>query len=382
VYLQHFFSPHPGVFPLNVFINSAGRRPSSLPPVHHPRPTAMASLAFTGLARVPPLRRPAHKATNSLHLASRAPRPTASPRMTLDPAPAATETSTQTEEGPNEALFKRLSHVNKNLRVKAATELAHLPPDSTVPTLLALLDRTDTAHRRAAVQTLGMIGLPAVPALIETLATSSDITVRASSAKALAAVAMYFPHCRVSFPDLALDALEAAVVNAPDPVTKLATVGCLTTLACDASIVNDADANPADINTDAGPVVAAASDSRGVLVPGNQRAYEILAGLLSNTADVALGASISGALAQIANCGTAERKADVLACLQEIVDRVPEPRPDALPAPPQAERSGENDHDEDGWGDEEDEDDDGFGYVQEMCRAHVSQLGGGSPGIE
>jgi bilin biosynthesis protein len=318
----------------------------------------------------------------------------ATPLMSVDPsvptpgaaaaAASAAAVAFTAVSGANDALFARLAHVNKNLRVKAATELARLPPDTTVPTLISFLDRNDTAHRRAAVQTLGMIGIPAVPALIDTLTASANITVRASCSKALAAVAMYFPHRRQSFPDSALDALESAVVGAPDPVTKLSTIGCLATLACDASIVADGDGDHADVDQGVDPIVAAASDARGILVPGNQRAYNLLTDLLISSTDVALGASVSGALAQVANCGTPERKAEVIACLQSVVDRAPEAsRTTRLDTSRQNDEVGDDDEDgDDGWGDDADgdEDDDGFGYVQEMCRAHISQLGGGSPG--
>lgn len=264
---------------------------------------------------------------------------TAPASMTSSTPPAATSDAERTDE-----LFGRLSHVNKNLRVKASAEIAQMPPDQTVEKLVALLDLEDTGHRRAAVQTLGMIGMPAVPRVLEELATSENLTVRASCSKALAAVAMYFPHERESFPSEAIEALRNVVMGSPDPVTKIATVGCLTTLACDSKIAGD------DVtSTDSKP--AASSSSEGIEVFGNERAIEVLVEMLSEAADVALGASVCGALAQVANCGSPERKADIIAKLSSIAD---------------AEAS-------------EDDEESGFGYVREMCRSHVSQLQGGQP---
>jgi bilin biosynthesis protein len=241
-----------------------------------------------------------------------------------------------------DALLARLAHKNKNLRVKASAELARLTPaDAIVARLLPLLLIEETDHRRAAVQALGMIGMPAVGPVLDQLARSENPTVRASCSKALAAVAMYFPQDRASFPDAALDALHRAVVDAPDPVTKLATVGCLTTLACDATL----SAKPGD--PEAKPV-GASSKVSAVRVQGNERAVRMLTELLSSTDDVVLGVSIAGALAQIANCGSDDRKAVVLECLQHIAGR---PVSD-------------------------DDNSTGFTYVQEMCRSHIDQLQG------
>lgn len=251
--------------------------------------------------------------------------------------------SAAADPAASEKLFSRLAHVNKNLRVKAAADLARMPPSEVVPRLVALLDEEDTAHRRAAVQTLGMVGEPAVPALVAGLRESEDVTVRASCSKALAAVAMYFPRSREGFDAGALDAMEAVLDGGVvDPVTKIATVGCLTTLACDAALRED------EGGVEGGEVAAAKSavGADGVeVVHGNERAVDMLVRMLRAGDDIALSASVCGALAQIANCGTPERKATILGVLKDIAD-------------------GEEDEDEDS----------GFGYVQEMCRSHVSQL--------
>jgi bilin biosynthesis protein len=183
--------------------------------------------------------------------------------------------------------------------------------------------------------------MPAVTPLLDVLAQSKNHTVRASCAKALTAVAMYFPQHRAGFPDHALDALQSVVLDGPDPVTKLATVGCLTTLACDATL----SADPEDPSA---KPAASSSSAPTVHLPGNERAVSMLSDLLSTTEDVVLGVSISGSLAQIANCGSDDRKAIILDRLQQIADR--------------------SFSEDDGAA--------GFTYVQETCRSHVNQLQG------
>lgn len=242
-------------------------------------------------------------------------------------------------------LFSRLSHVNKNLRVKAAGELSRMPPDVVVPRLVALLDQEETAHRRAAVQSLGMVGTPAVAPLVSLLQSSDNVLERASCSKALAAVAMYHPRMRVSFDDDALDAMEGLLDGGVvDPVTKIATVGCLTTLACDQALLDDGSGEDGDAG--AVPVSKTALGGEGVvLAKGNERAVAMLVRMLQSGQDIALSAGVCGALAQIANCGTPERKEMILSVLRGIVNS-----------------------------DEDEDEDSGFSYVQEMCKNHVAQL--------
>lgn len=241
--------------------------------------------------------------------------------------------------------MSRLSHVNKNLRMKAASTLAKLPPSEVVPLLLEQLTIVETDHRRAAVQALGMVGTPAVKPLISVLVKSDNIVERASCSKALAGVAMMYPRERDGFDGAALDAL-GDVVKIADPVTKIATVGCLMMLACDTEIVVRSEGVGEE-----GYRQASASESGTVgveRVPGNERAVQMLRQMLVEGDDIALAANVCGALAQIANCGGEERKAEMIAVLKSVVEK------------------------EDG----EDDDETGFGYVKEMCKGHVEQLEG------
>lgn len=221
-------------------------------------------------------------------------------------------------------LFSRLTHVNKNLRVKASAALAESASSSTIARLIELLSEPDTAHRRAAVQALGMTGMPAVPAVLSRMTSSDVATVRASCAKMLAAVAMYFAEERETFPDEALDELEKALAGDPDPVTRLASVGALGTLGSDVK------------------------DKEGNVTKGNDRAVDILIGLCGKTNDMAVGASAVGAVAQIGQNGTPERKERIQKELKKLCQV----------------KGGELDEQ-------------GFKYVREMAASHLEQLEGG-----
>lgn len=242
------------------------------------------------------------------------------PLKACDAAPAAALSEAEVDK-----LFSRLTHINKNLRVKASAALAESATTSTIDRLVDMLSLTDTAHRRAAVQALGMTGMPAVPAVLALMTASHDATERASCAKMLAAVALYFPEERENFPDAALDALEEALIDDPDPVTKLASVGCLGTVGSDIK------------------------SKDGEVTKGNDRAGDILIGLCGKTTDMAVGATAVGAVAQIGQNATPERKQRIQDELRKICN--------------QGEEQG---------------DDDGFSYVREMAASHLEQLEGGT----
>lgn len=217
-----------------------------------------------------------------------------------------------------DAAFARLGHKNEVMRKRASLAIADNRTADTIDRLMALLPLDDVAHRRAAVQSLGMIGMDAVPALSAQLSTSPDATVRASAVKGLAAVALYFPACRATFPDAALDAMEAALDGSPDPVTKLATVGALGTL---------------------GSPVKGDDDT---LHAGNARAVAYLIRLAGETADLGVAAVVVGALASI---GASGERDTVLPALRAL-----------------AEKPGE----------------DGSEFIREMAATHADNLASGS----
>lgn len=237
--------------------------------------------------------------------------------------PRACDTSVAPTKAEIDKLFTRLTHVNKNIRRKACAELAETATDHTIQRLVDLLGLEDTTHRRAAVQALGMTGLPVVSSIVPLLRDSDNSTVRASCSKVLAAVALYFPESRQSFPDDAVDALEAALEKDPDPVTKIATVGCLGTLG---------------------------SDVKGKLdvTPGNDRAVSVLIGLCGKTVDMAVGATAVGAVAQIGQNGSPERKALVIEELKKLLNT------------------------------EDSDEESGFNYIRQMAASHLDQLEGGT----
>lgn len=218
-------------------------------------------------------------------------------------------------------LFSRLKHINKNLQKKAGSEIAEFATEHEVDRLLQLLEVEDVSYRRAAVQTLGMTGLKAVPKLIQLLSDSPNSTIRASCAKALAAVALYFPEERATFPEQALTALQNALKVDSDPVTRLSVVGCLSTLGSDL------------VQRDA-PNLS-----------GCSRASEILFEVCSTSSDMAIGATAVSALAQIAQNGSLDAKKRVLRFLQSICDAS-----------------------------ESDDPESALRYVKEIARAHVDEL--------
>ncbi|MBW4497146.1 MAG: HEAT repeat domain-containing protein [Oscillatoria princeps RMCB-10] len=124
-------------------------------------------------------------------------------------------------------VYPQLKHKNPKLRERAMRQIAEERTAQTIPQLMAILSDEDVVYRRAAVQTLGVIGVDAVPVLAQQLVADENATVRASCAKALAAIALNFSE--ESFPGAGLQALQQALRD-PDPVVKLATVGALSTV--------------------------------------------------------------------------------------------------------------------------------------------------------
>lgn len=123
-----------------------------------------------------------------------------------------------------DSLFERLKHPNPHLRERAILEIAESRNENTIPHLISILDEEDVIYRRAAVKTLGVIGVDTVPAVVECLLHSDNVTVRGSAAKALAQIATNYPD--ISFPEAGLQGLKAAI-NDPNPVVHIASVMAL-----------------------------------------------------------------------------------------------------------------------------------------------------------
>jgi bilin biosynthesis protein len=123
-----------------------------------------------------------------------------------------------------DSLFEQLKHPNPNLRERALWELAEIRDETTIPRLMSILDEEDTTYRRAAVKALGAIGSDAIPAIVEALLNSDNVTVRGSCAKALAQIAVNHPD--MTFPEEGLQGLKAAIDD-PNPVVHIAAVMAL-----------------------------------------------------------------------------------------------------------------------------------------------------------
>lgn len=123
-----------------------------------------------------------------------------------------------------DALFEQLKHPNPNIRNRAMVDIIDNRDETTIPRLMSALDAEDTVYRRAAVKTLGAVGVDAVPAIVEALANSENVTVRGSCAKALAQVALNYPD--EPFPELGLQGLKQSL-NDPNPVVHIASAMAL-----------------------------------------------------------------------------------------------------------------------------------------------------------
>ena len=123
-----------------------------------------------------------------------------------------------------DALFDRLKHPNPNLRDRAMSELVETRNETTIPRLIEILDDSDTTYRRAAVKTLGAIGVDTVPFLVSILATSDNVIVRASAVKAMAQVILNYPE--LPFPAAGLACLKASMSD-QNPVVSIAAVMAL-----------------------------------------------------------------------------------------------------------------------------------------------------------
>lgn len=123
-----------------------------------------------------------------------------------------------------EELFEQLKHPNPHMRERAMLDIAEIRDENTIPRLMNLLDEADVSYRRSAVVTLGVIGVDAVPSLVEALLNSQNTTVRGSCAKALAQISLNHPD--LPFPEVGMQGLKQSL-NDPDPVVHIASAMAL-----------------------------------------------------------------------------------------------------------------------------------------------------------
>jgi bilin biosynthesis protein len=118
-----------------------------------------------------------------------------------------------------DALFEKLKHPNPNLR--SMWEIAEAKDENTIPRLMSILDQEDVEYRRAAVKTLGVIGVEVVPPVVEALLHNENPTVRSSCAKVLAQITVNHPD--VAMPEAGIQGLKQAL-NDPNPVVNIPVV--------------------------------------------------------------------------------------------------------------------------------------------------------------
>ncbi len=124
----------------------------------------------------------------------------------------------------SDEFFEQLKHPNPHLRDQATVEIVENRDENTIPRLMAALDDADTTYRRAAVKTLGLVGVDTVPVLVEALLKSENVTVRGSAAKALAQIALNYPE--IPFPQEGLEGLRQSL-NDANPVVHIASAMAL-----------------------------------------------------------------------------------------------------------------------------------------------------------
>ena len=120
-----------------------------------------------------------------------------------------------------DSLFNQLKHPNPTMRQRAMAQIVETRDESTIPRLMDAVGEEDTIYRRAAVKTLGLIGMDAIPAVVEQMLNSENDTVRASCAKAMAQIAVQHPD--KAFPAEGLQGLRQAMED-PYPVVQIASV--------------------------------------------------------------------------------------------------------------------------------------------------------------
>lgn len=120
-----------------------------------------------------------------------------------------------------DSLFEQLKHPNPQMRQRAMTEIVETRDEGTIPRLMEALGEEDVVYRRAAVKTLGAIGMDAIPAVVEQMLNSENDTVRASCTKAMAQIAVNHPDS--AFPSEGIAALRKALED-PYPVVQIASV--------------------------------------------------------------------------------------------------------------------------------------------------------------
>ena len=125
-------------------------------------------------------------------------------------------------------IYQQLKNKNPVLRQRATSKIIEEPTRETIPHLIEILSDDNPTYRTGATQTLGVIGLPAIPALAEQLSTNENYQVRACCVQALSEISRFFSrdYPGETFPQVAIDALQQAL-NDPNPAIKVSATSTL-----------------------------------------------------------------------------------------------------------------------------------------------------------
>lgn len=190
--------------------------------------------------------------------------------------------------------FDQLGAEENRDRTLAGSAIAQIQErdndEAIIDRLFGMLTLKEVLHRRAAVQSLGMIGRKILPRTSELMLTTDDMTTRASCSKVMGAVALRNPDGLSTFPQDALDGIKKAVTTIPDPVTKVASMSALAQ-------------------------IAGGDMANGY--PGCERALDLIIELGLKTDDVSLLLSVANALASIARSNP-QWKEKIMDCMEQL----------------------------------------------------------------
>ncbi|WP_088241267.1 HEAT repeat domain-containing protein [Calothrix rhizosoleniae] len=190
-----------------------------------------------------------------------------------------------------DTLFQQLKHPNHNLRDRAMWELAETRDENTIPRLMAIVGEEDVVYRRAAVKTLGTIGVDTVPYLVDSLLKNDNPTIRSSCAKALAQIAA--KHSDIPFPEEGIQGLKISI-NDPHPVVNISSVMALGEIGAPAfDILVEA------INTTDNVAIAVAG-TNALVSMGDERVEEVLTNIANDeSADTYVRETATSALSRL-----------------------------------------------------------------------------------
>jgi bilin biosynthesis protein len=190
-----------------------------------------------------------------------------------------------------EEKYPNLRHENPKIREETMEQIAEEYTEETISQLITILDSEDVTYRRTVTQTLGLIGVDALPFLVQELDNNDNFLVRASCVQALGAIA-YKDRSQEQFSTEALNSLQKAIED-PHPVVQLASIGALSIMGASAFEILEQALNIPNILVQVAVVSAFGS-------LGDERGLEILSSLAKDeTVDPYLKESAGSALSRL-----------------------------------------------------------------------------------